>query len=68
MIELAKRIKETVDDNSHYTDWASRDDIKAHLQFDIVVLLDEFGYPPVTNDDVFKEVLEQAENFKKYAK
>lgn len=68
MVELAKRIKETVDDNSHYTDWASRDDIKAHLQFDIVVLLDEFGYPPVTNDDVFKEVLEQAENFKKYAK
>ena len=68
MIELAKRIKETVDDNSHYTDWASRDDIKAHLQFDIVILLDEFGYPPVTNDDVFREVLEQAENFKKYAK
>lgn len=67
MIELSRRIKETVDDNSHYTDWASRDDIKAHLQFDIVILLDEFGYPPVTNDDVFKEVLEQAENFKKYA-
>ena len=27
----------------------------------------EFGYPPVTIDDVYKEVLEQAENFKKYA-
>ena len=50
MIELAKRIKETVDDNSHYTDWASRDDIKAHLQFDIVILLDEFGYPVVVID------------------
>lgn len=24
-------------------------------------------YPPVTIDDVYKEVLEQAENFKKYA-
>lgn len=67
MIELAKRIKEIVDDKSHYTDWASREDIKANLQFDIVILLDKFGYPPVTNDDVFKEVLEQAENFKKYA-
>lgn len=67
MIELAKRIKEIVDDKSHYTDWATRDDIKANLQFDIVIVLDEFGYPPVTNDDVFREVLEQAENFKKYA-
>jgi len=27
----------------------------------------EFDYPPVTIDDVYKEVLEQAENFKKYA-
>ena len=27
----------------------------------------EFGYPPVTIDDVYKEVFEQAENFKKYA-
>ena len=25
------------------------------------------SYPPVTLDDVYKEVLEQAENFKKYA-
>jgi hypothetical protein len=24
-------------------------------------------YPPVTNDEVFKEIFEQAENFKKYA-
>ena len=30
-------------------------------------VLGEFGYPPVTIDDVYKEVLEQAENFKKYA-
>ena len=34
---------------------------------DLILLLDEFGYPPVTIDDVYKEVLEQAENFKKYA-
>lgn len=32
------------------------------------ILLDQYGYPPVTIDDVYKEVLEQAENFKKYAK
>ena len=46
---------------------AVKDDIKAALQFDLAVVLDEYGYPPVTIDDVFKEVLEQAENFKKYA-
>ena len=68
MVELAKRIKIIVDDKSKYTDWATREDIKANLQVDLILLLDEFGYPPVTLDDVYKEVLEQAENFKKYSK
>lgn len=67
MIELSKRVKAIVDDQARYTDWATREDIKANLQFDLAVVLDEFGYPPVTIDDVYKEVLEQAENFKKYA-
>ena len=66
MIDLSKRIKKIVDDRSKYTDWSTRDDIKADLQVDLILALDEFGYPPVTNDDVYKEVLEQAENFKKY--
>ena len=67
MIELSKRIKIIVDDKSRYTDWSTREDIKANLQVDLILLLDEFDYPPVTLDDVYKEVLEQAENFKKYA-
>lgn len=67
MIELSRRIKEIVDDKAKYTDWATREDIKANLQVDLIILLDEFDYPPVTIDDVYKEVLEQAENFKKYA-
>lgn len=66
MIELSKRIKLIVDDKSKYTDWSTREDIKANLQVDLILLLDEFGYPPVTIDDVYKDVLEQAENFKKY--
>lgn len=68
MIELSKRIKLIVDDKAKYTDWATREDIKANLQVDLILLLDEFDYPPVTIDDVYKEVLEQAENFKKYSK
>lgn len=68
MIELSKRIKVIVDDKSQYADWSTRDDIKADLQVDLILLMDEFDYPPVTRDDVYEEVLEQAENFKKYAK
>lgn len=67
MIELSKRIKIIVDDKARYTDWSTREDIKANLQVDLILLLDEFDYLPVTLDDVYKEVLEQAENFKKYA-
>lgn len=68
MIALSKEIRVVVDDKAKYTDWSSREDIKATLQVDLIILLDKYGYPPVTIDDVYKEVLEQAENFKKYAK
>lgn len=66
MIELSKRIKAIVDDKARYTDWSTREDIKANLQVDLILLMDEFDYPPVTLDEVYKEVLEQAENFKRY--
>lgn len=67
MRELARRVKAVVDDKTRYTDCFVKDDIKASMKVDLILLLDEFGYPPVTMDDVYKEVLEQAENFKKYA-
>ena len=41
--------------------------LQIYHQKKVILLLDEYGYPPVTLDDVYKEVLEQAENFKKYA-
>ena len=68
MIKLSKEIKIVVDDKIKYTDWSTREDIKANLEVDLILLLDKYGYPPVTIDDVYKEVLEQAENFKKYSK
>ncbi len=58
IIELSKEIKIIVDDKVKYTDWSNREDIKANLQVDIILLLDKFDYPPVTIDDVYKEVLE----------
>jgi len=65
-ILLAKKIKELVDDKSQFADWSSRDDIKNQLNMDLTVLLYKNGYPPEWDDEVFVQVLEQAENFKKY--
>ena len=53
-------------DKSKYADCFTRDDIKAELQADLIIILDDNGYPPVAIDDAYKEVLEQAENFKKH--
>ena len=59
-------MKEVVDDKTRYTDWDNREDIKAELKVDLIMLLAENGYPPITHDDVYKEIFEQAQNFKKY--
>ncbi len=66
LLKLSAEIKKIVEDTSKYTDWANRDDIKSKLEMDLTLLLKEYGYPPQTNKKVFKEVFEQAENFKKY--
>lgn len=65
MLELAREIKIIVENTAKYPDWSDRDDIKAQLKMDIIVKLHQYGYPPITQDDVYKNVLEQAENFKK---
>ena len=64
---LAKKIKELVDDKSQFADWASRDDIKNQMNMELTVLLYQNGYPPEWDEEVFDKVMEQAENFKKYA-
>lgn len=66
LIPLSKKVKEVVDDKAKYTDWSHRNDIKAELKADLIILLAEHGYPPVDRDEVYKEIFEQAENFKKY--
>lgn len=66
-LHLAKKIKELVDDKSQFVDWAKRDDIKNELNMQLTVLLYKNGYPPEWDEEVFEQVMEQAENFKKYA-
>lgn len=66
LIKLSCEIKKLVDDKARYTDWSKRDDIKAELKMDLIILMDKHKYPPVPRDEIFKEIFEQAENFKKY--
>lgn len=65
LIPLSKEVKSAVDDKAKYTDWNQRDDIKAELKADLIILLAKHDYPPVDKDEVYKEIFEQAENFKR---
>lgn len=65
LISLSKKVKKVVDDKAKYADWNKRDDIKAELKVDLIILLAESNYPPIDRDEVYKEIFEQAENFKK---
>ncbi len=66
LITLSKEVKKIVDDKSKYTDWSQREDIKSELKVDLILMLAAHGYPPVPRDEVFQQIFEQAENFKKY--
>ncbi|MDA3799745.1 MAG: HsdR family type I site-specific deoxyribonuclease [Kiritimatiellae bacterium] len=66
LLLLAKQVKEIVDDKAKYTDWSLREDIKAELKVDLIILLAKNKYPPIDRDEVYKEIFEQAENFKKH--
>lgn len=65
LIALAKAIKALVDEQARFPDWNKREDIKSALKVGLILLLDEFGYPPVERDEVYGEIFGQAENFKK---
>jgi type I restriction enzyme R subunit len=65
LIALSKEVKKKVDEQARFPDWSKRDDIKSALKVELILLLDEFGYPPVERDEVYVEIFEQAENFKR---
>jgi type I restriction enzyme R subunit len=65
LLHLAQEVKTVVDDKTKYTDWSRREDIKAELKADLIMLLAENDYPPVDRDEVYKEIFDQAENYKK---
>lgn len=65
LIKLAQAVKDLVDSQAKYPDWSKREDIKSALKVGLIILLDEHGYPPVERDEVYVEIFEQAENFKR---
>ncbi|MCX8481695.1 MAG: HsdR family type I site-specific deoxyribonuclease [Sediminibacterium sp.] len=68
MIKLAKAIKKLIEGQAKFPDWNKREDIKSTLKVELILLLDKFDYPPVKRDEVYVEIFEQAENFKKNQK
>ena len=69
-IELAKEIRAALRDKEKYSDWANSAQIKALMQADIIMILAKHGYPPTPPEiyeKVYNDILEQAENFKKYS-
>lgn len=65
LINLAKAVKDLVDGQAKFPDWSKREDIKSALKVGLILLLDEHGYPPVERDEVYEEIFDQAENFKR---
>lgn len=66
LIDLAKAIKDLVDTQARFPDWNKRDDIKSALKVGLILLLDEYDYPPIERDEVYRDIFEQAENFKEH--
>lgn len=69
-IALAKEIRAALRAKEKYTDWANSAQIKALMQADIIIILAKHGYPPTPPEiyeKVYSDILEQAENFKKYS-
>lgn len=64
---LAKKVKELIDTKSSFADWLTNGNVRAELNQELFFLLDENGYPPEWNDEVFDQVLDQVENYKQHS-
>ena len=61
---LACKIKDIIDAKSTFADWLSNQRVRDQLKQDIKICLVKNGYPPQYTPEVFREVMEQVENFK----
>ena len=61
---LAHKIREILDIKSSFADWINNSNVRKELKYDIKICLVKNGYPPQYSSEVFREVMEQVENFK----
>ena len=61
---LAHKIREIINAKSLFADWLNNTNVRKELKYDIKICLVKNGYPPQYSPEVFKEVMEQVENFK----
>ena len=61
---LARKIREIIDVKSSFADWLNNQRVRDQLKLDIKICLVQNGYPPQYTPEVFREVMEQVENFK----
>lgn len=61
---LAHNIKKLIDEKSSYADWLNNAIVRENLKMDIKICLVKNGYPPQYTPEVFREVMDQVENFK----
>lgn len=62
---LARKIKKIIDTKSSFADWLNNERVRAQLKLDIKICLVKNGYPPQYTPEVFREVMDQVENYKK---
>lgn len=60
---LAKKIKEIIDTKSSYADFLNNQNVRDKLKLEIKICLVKNGYPPQYSPEVFKQVMEQVENY-----
>lgn len=61
---LARKIKKIIDAKSTYADWLNNTNVRNQLKKDIKICLVKNGYPPQYTPEVFREVMDQVENYK----
>ncbi len=61
---LAHKIKDLIDEKSSYADWLNNTIVREDLKKKIKICLVKNGYPPQYTPQVFREVMDQVENFK----
>jgi hypothetical protein len=66
LLELAKFVNDVLEDKAKYTDWNNRDDIKAELKVDLILLFAKHEFPPIDRNEIYNNIFEQALSYRKF--